>query len=482
VTPAGTRRGSNALLILLCLAQFMVILDVSIVNVALPSIRDGLGFSTAGLAWVIDAYAIIFAGFLLLGGRSADVLGARRTFLAGTVLFSAASLAAALAQTEGMLLAARAVQGLGAAIISPSSLAVITNTFTESRERNRAVGVWGAMAGLGGTSGVLAGGVLTQAIGWEAIFLINIPIGALILLSGPRLIPADPPRQAATRSHFDALGAVLITAGLTSLVFGIVRTDVLSWGSSGVLGPIALAAALIGAFVFVEARVAERPLMPLQIFKGPALRTANIAMLLLAAPTFAMWFLVSLYLQQVLDSSPLLTGVEFLPLTLSVVTGTIVATRLINRIGPKPVMIGGLLSISLGLALLTGLSPDGGYALNVVPGGVFTTFGLGLSIVAVTVSAVQGVPADEAGLASGLINTSRMVGGSIGVAALTTLAATHSKTLLESGHSSADALSAGFDLAFTVAAAVTFAAALLVAGLLRTDNARVRAATAAEPS
>jgi EmrB/QacA subfamily drug resistance transporter len=457
------------------LAQFMVILDVSIVNVALPSIRDGLGFSTAGLAWVIDAYAIIFAGFLLLGGRSADVLGARRTFLAGTVLFSAASLAAALAQTEGMLLGARAVQGLGAAIISPASLAVITNTFTESRERNRAVGIWGAMAGLGGTSGVIAGGLLTQWIGWEAIFLINIPIGALVLLSGPRLIPADPPRGAA-RGHFDALGAVLITAGLTSLVFGIVRTDVLSWGSPGVLGPIALAAALIGAFVFVEARVAKRPLMPLQIFKRPALRTANIAMLLLSAPVFAMWFLVSLYLQQVLGSSPLLTGVEFLPLTLSVVAGTIVATRVMNRIGPKPVIVGGMLSISLGLALFTGLSPDGGYALNILPGGIFTTFGLGLSIVAVTVSAVQGVPAGEAGLASGLINTSRMVGGSIGVAALTTLAATHSKTLVESGHSPADALSSGFDVAFAAGAAVAFAAALLVAGLLRTERSRMPAA------
>jgi EmrB/QacA subfamily drug resistance transporter len=463
-------------LILLCLAQFMVILDISIVNVALPSIRDGLGFSTAGLAWVIDAYAIIFAGFLLLGGRSADVLGARRTFLAGTALFSVASLAAALAQTEGMLLGARAVQGLGAAIISPASLAVITNTFTESRERNRAVGVWGAMAGLGGTSGVIAGGVLTQAIGWEAIFLINIPIGVLILFAGPRLIPADPPRQAGARSHFDALGAVLVTAGLTSLVFGIVRTDVLSWGSPGVLGPIALAVALIGAFVFVEARVAERPLMPLEIFKRPALRTANIAMLLLSAPVFAMWFLVSLYLQQVMGSSPLLTGVEFLPLTLSVVAGTIVATRLINRIGTKPVIVGGMLSIALGLALFTGLSPDGGYALNILPGGVFTTFGLGLSIVAVTVSAVQGVPAEEAGLASGLINTSRMVGGSIGVAALTTLAATHSQTLIESGHSSADALSSGFDVAFAFGAAVAFAAALLVAGLMRSDRSRMPAA------
>ena len=465
-----TKSGSTALLVLLCLAQFMVILDVSIVNVALPSIRDGLGFSTAGLAWVIDAYAIIFAGFLLLGGRSADVIGARRTFLAGTVLFSAASLAAALAQTQGMLLGARAVQGLGAAIISPSSLAVITNTFTESRERNRAVGVWGAMAGLGGTSGVLAGGVLTQAIGWEAIFLINIPIGALVLTAGPRLIPADPPRQAVVRSHFDALGAVLVTAGLTSLVYGIVRTDVLSWGSPGVLGPIVLAVVLIGAFIYVEARVAERPLVPLQIFKRPALRTANIAMLLLAAPTFAMWFLVSLYLQQVLGSSPLLTGVEFLPLTLSVVTGTIVATRVINRVGPKPVMVAGMFSISLGMALLSGVSPDGGYALNIIPGGVFTTFGLGLAMVAATVAAVQGVPAGDAGLASGLINTSRMVGGSIGVAALTTIAATHSQALIESGHAQADALTTGFSLAFIVGAAVAFAAAVLVAALLRTER------------
>jgi EmrB/QacA subfamily drug resistance transporter len=476
MTPAGEhRRGSTPLLILLCLAQFMVILDVSIVNVALPSIRDGLGFSTAALAWVIDAYAIVFAGFLLLGGRSADVLGARRTFLAGTILFSAASLAAALAQTEGMLLVARAIQGLGAAVISPSSLAVITHSFSEGRERTRAVGVWGAMAGLGGTSGALAGGLLTQAIGWEAIFLVNIPIGIGVLVLGPRLIPADPPSES-ERKHFDALGAVLVTAGLSSLVFGIVRTDVLSWGSPGVLVPIALAAALIAAFVYVEARVAERPLMPLEIFKRPALRTANIAMLLLAATTFSMWFLVSLYLQQVLGSGPLLTGVQFLPLTLSVVAGTIVATRVINRVGPRPVLVGGLLSTSLGLALLSGVSPDGGYFLNTVPGGMFTTFGLGLAMVAATVSAVQGVPGNEAGLASGLINTSRMVGGSIGVAALTTLAATHSKTLLESGHSQADALSSGFDLAFTVAAIATFAAAILTAALLRSDSARVRTA------
>ncbi|MDX6616444.1 MAG: hypothetical protein QOD60_1535 [Solirubrobacterales bacterium] len=479
MNPAGEqRRGSTPLLILLCLAQFMVILDVSIVNVALPSIKDGLGFSTAALAWVVDAYAIVFAGFLLLGGRSADVLGARRTFLAGTVLFSVASLAAALASTQGQLLGARAVQGLGAAVISPASLAVITHSFSEGRERTRAVGVWGAMAGLGGTSGALAGGVLTQAIGWEAIFLVNIPIGAAVVFLGPRLIPADPPSTAGARSHFDALGAILVTAGLTALVYGIVRTDNLSWGSPGVLGPVAASAALIAAFVWVEARVASRPLMPLQIFARPALRIANIAMLLLAATTFSMWFLVSLYLQQVLGSSPLLTGVEFLPLTLSVVAGTIVATRLINRVGTRPVLVGGLFSISLGLALLSGVSPDGGYFINTVPGGMFTTFGLGLAMVAATVSAVQGVPASEAGLASGLINTSRMVGGSIGVAALTTLAATHSDKLIASGHATADALSSGFQLAFTVAAIATFGAAVLTTALLRSDRARVQTAAA----
>ena len=371
------------------------------------------------------------------------------------------------------------MQGLGAAVISPASLAVITQSFSEGRERTRAVGVWGAMAGLGGTSGVLAGGVLTQSIGWEAIFLVNIPIGAGILFFGPRLIPADEPRSS-ERSHFDALGAVLVTAGLTALVYGIVRTDSLGWGSPGVLLPVAASVALVAAFVWVEARVARKPLMPLQIFARPALRIANIAMLLLAATTFSMWFLVSLYLQQVLGSGPLLTGVEFLPLTLSVVAGTIVATRLINRVGPQPVLVGGLFSVSIGLALLSGVSPDGGYFVNTVPGGMFTTFGLGLAMVAATVSAVQGVPANEAGLASGLINTSRMVGGSIGVAALTTLAATHSDKLIASGHSHADALSSGFDLAFTVAAVATFGAAVLTAVLLRSDRTRVRTAAATE--
>jgi EmrB/QacA subfamily drug resistance transporter len=480
VTPTGTRRGSNALLILLCLAQFMVILDVSIVTVALPSIRDALDFSTTSLEWVTNAYAIIFAGFLLLGGRSADLLGARRTFLAGIVLFTAASLACAAAESQGVLLGARAVQGLGAAILSPASLAVITNSFSEGHERNRAVGVWGAMAGLGGTSGVLAGGLLTQGIGWEAIFLVNVPIGVAVVLAGMRLIPTDEPVDAESRKHFDALGAVLITGGLISLAYGIVRTDALGWGSAGVLLPLASAVALIGAFVYVEGRVAADPLMPLHIFKLPALRTANLAMAILSASMFAMWFLLSLYLQQVLGADPLLTGAEFVPMTLSVVTGTAIASRLTDRIGPRPVLIGGLLSIALGLWLLSGVSADGNYATNALAGGMIAAFGLGLSIVSATIAAVQGVPPHEAGLASGLINTSRMVGGSLGIAVLTTLAATHTGDLLAAGHSQASALSGGYDLAFTVGAAIAFAGALLTALLLRTDNARVRAAAASE--
>jgi EmrB/QacA subfamily drug resistance transporter len=465
---AGATRGSNALLILLCLAQFMVILDVSIVNVALPSIRDGLHFSTTGLGWVVNAYTIVFAGFLLLGGRSADLLGARRTFFAGLALFSLASLACTVADSQATLLAGRAVQGLGAAILSPASLAVITNSFSEGHERNRAVGVWGAMAGLGGTSGALLGGLLTQTLGWEAIFFVNVPIGAAVIFFSARYVPAD--RPARERKRFDALGAVLVTAGLTALVYGIVRTDVLGWGSLGVLGPLAASVALIGAFLVVEGRFARDPLMPLRIFRLPTLRTANLAMLLLAAAMFAMWFLLSLYLQNILGADPLLTGAEFVPMTLGVVAGTVVAARLIDRIGARPVLIGGMLAVAGGLALLSGLSPTGSYVADALPGGVLAAFGLGVAMVATTIAAVQGVPSSEAGLASGMINTSRMVGGSIGIAALTTLAATHAQAGLDAGESSAVALTSGYGLAFTVGAGIALAGAVLTALMLRPER------------
>ena len=294
---------SNALLVVVCLAQFMVILDVSIVNVALPSIRSDLGFSTTGLQWVVNAYTLTFAGFLLLGGRAVDLFGHRRVFVVATALFSIASMLCAVSGSQGFLLSARAVQGLGAAVVSPASLAIIATSFAQGPERNRALGIWGAMGGFGGAAGVLLGGVLTQTLDWPAIFLINVPVGLAVVLASRRVVPADLPRG--PKREFDLLGAVLVTAGLVALVFGIVRTDTIGWGSPGVLGPLAAGVALIAAFVLVEGRVASDPLMPLSMLRQPRLRAANIVVLLLGSALFAMWFFLSLYLQRVLHGDAL---------------------------------------------------------------------------------------------------------------------------------------------------------------------------------
>ena len=417
-------RASTPLLVLLCLAQFMVILDVSIVNVALPSIHDGLHFSATGLQWVVNAYTITFAGFLLLGGRAADLLGRRRVFLVGAGLFAVSSLVCAAASTQGLLLGARALQGLGAAIISPASLAIIATSFAEGAERNRALGVWGAMAGLGGTSGVLLGGILTQALGWPAIFVINVPIGIGVVLVGRRLVPTTERR--ASEGHFDLAGAVSITAGLTALVYGIVRTDELGWGASGVLIPLALAVALIAAFFLIEGRFARAPLMPLRIFRMPTLRAANLVIFLLGSALFAMWFFVSLYLQQVLGYDALQTGLLFLPMTVSIVIASTLAPRFVNRFGVRRVLSAGMLCAAVGLALLTRISAGGSYTSEVLPGGILAAIGLGTSMVPSTIAGVQGVAPAESGLASGMINTSRLVGGALGLAALTTIAASDS--------------------------------------------------------
>jgi MFS family permease len=338
---AVAKRRQRALLVLVCLAQLMVILDVSIVNVALPSIRDGLRFSTTGLQWVVNAYTLTFAGFLLLGGRAADLLGRRRVFLAGTALFALASLACALADSRALLIGARALQGVGGAVISPASLAIIATSFKEGGERSRALGVWGAMGGLGGSLGVLLGGVLTQAFGWPAIFLVNVPIGLAVIACSRGLIPAG--RASSASRHFDAAGALLITGGLTALVYAIVRTDTLGWGATGVLVPLAIGAALIGAFVFVEGRVAREPLMPLRVFGMARLRAANLIMFLLYASVFAIWFFLSLYLQQVLHCDALQTGLRFLPMTLAIMLASTLAPRLVAAWGERRVLSAGML-------------------------------------------------------------------------------------------------------------------------------------------
>src|SRR4051794_15935127 len=339
------RRNSNALLLVVCLGQFMVILDVSIVNVALPSIKDSLGFSTNGLQWVVNAYTLTFAGFLLLGGRAADLFGRRRMFFAGTLLFSAASLLSAVSTTSGMLLGARALQGIGGAIISPATLAIIATSFDEGAPRNRALGVWGAIGAIGATSGVLLGGVLTEAFSWPTIFLINVPIGLALVLFSSRLVPEG--RSEADNRHFDLPGAVLVTVGMTALTYGIVTTDRLGWGSLGVLAPLAAGAVLLIFFLLYESRLDRDPdyvpLMPLSIFRLRTLTAANVVIFLLYAAIFAFWFVQSIYMQVTLGYSALHTGIAFVPMTLAVAIGATLAPRLAKRIGASWVLAAGML-------------------------------------------------------------------------------------------------------------------------------------------
>jgi EmrB/QacA subfamily drug resistance transporter len=456
----------RATLILACLAQFMVILDVSVVNVALPSIHGALRFSEQDLQWVVNAYTVTFAGFLLLGGRAADLLGRRRVFVGGLLLFGAASLAGGLAQTQLELIAARAIQGLGGAVIAPASLSILTTTFPEGAARNRAVGIWGAMGGAGGAAGVLLGGVLTQYLGWRWILFINVPIALGAALATARLI-AEGRNLEAARS-FDLPGALAATAGLSLLVLGIVRTDVAGWGSAQALGLIAAGLLLLGAFVLVESRLATQPLMPLRIYRSRTLSASNVVVLLIGAATFAMWFFLSLYLQQVRGDSAIHAGLIFLPMTLCIVAGSTLASRLVLRVGTKPLLVTGMFAQTAGLAWFSQLTPDGAYAAQVLVPSLLVAIGIGLSFVPVTISAVSGVAAEEAGLASGLVNTSRLFGGALGLAVLAALAAARTNHALGHGvvtpavlHA---ALTSGFQLAFGVAAVVALAGALVAVG------------------
>jgi MFS family permease len=354
-------------------------------------------------------------------------------------------------------------------VISPASLAIITTSFAEGADRNRALGVWGAMAGLGGASGVFLGGVLTQGLGWPFVFLINVPIGAAVFYFGRTAIAAG--TRAARDRHFDLAGAVLVTGGLMSLVYGIVRTDALGWSSPGVLGPLAGGLALLLAFAVVEGKVARDPLMPLTIFRQRRLRSANLVILLLGSAMFAMWFFVSLYLQQVLGADALETGVGFLPMTLTIVVASSLAPRIIARVGPGAVLAAGMLSASAGLALLTGVRADGSYAAQVLPGGLLAAAGLGMSMVSATIVAVQGVAAAQSGLASGLINTSRLVGGALGLAALSTLAEARTHAELASGTLALSAVTDGYQVAFAAGAVICLIGGLAAAVSLRARHA-----------
>jgi EmrB/QacA subfamily drug resistance transporter len=454
-------RSTTALLVVVCLAQFMVILDVAIVNVALPSIRTGLDFSTTGLQWVVNAYTLTFAGFLMLGGRSADLLGRRRVFLIGTALFALSSLLCALANSRGLLICARGLQGLSGAVLSPATLSIITSTLPEGPQRNRGLAAWGAVGGLGASSGALLGGALTQAFGWPAIFAVNVPLGALVVALGLRVIPSIA-RVEGTR-HFDLTGAVLVTASLVSLTYGIVRTDTLGWGDPGVVAPLIGGLVLLAAFLFVEARVAEQPLVPLSIFRIGHLRAANSVVLLLYAAQFPAWFFLTLYLQQVLHYDAIEAGLGFLPMTLSIFAASTLAPRIVARFGPRSVITTGMLISAAGLLLLSGVTPRGTYVQTVLLGAVLSALGMGLTLVPTMIVAMQGVERAQSGVASGLLNTSRLVGGALGLAVLSTIAAGQAGA----AHRSALAATNGFGLAYHVGALIALVGAAIAGFLLR---------------
>jgi EmrB/QacA subfamily drug resistance transporter len=464
------------ILALTCLAQFMVILDVSVVNVALPSIRDDLHFSAVNLQWVVNAYTLTFGGFLLLGGRAADLVGRRRVFLVGLVGFAAASLVGGLSTSQGTLIVARAVQGLGGAVVAPTTLAIITTTFDEGYERSRALAVWGAMGAVGGSTGVLLGGVITELLGWQWILFINVPVGLIGALGAMRLIPESTRADVGER-HYDFSGALSVTAGLVLLTYAIVRTDVNGWGSPQTLLVGGAGLALLALFIAIERR-ARRPLMPLRIFASRTLTAANLVIFTLGASAFAMWYFVSLYLQQVLGFTPIEAGLSFLPMTGAIIVASTFAGRLSTRLGPGRVLAVGMGIIGLGMLLFTGISADGSYLGDVLVPGVITTTGIGLAFVPTTITAMAGVDRSDAGLASGLVNTSRQVGGSLGLAILATLATQHTQDVAHGGAVTASAVTAGFHRAFLVGGLFAFVGALIAAALLVTVRPRQPAAAA----
>ncbi len=469
--PEYTARAKNIALLLLAVTQFVIVIDASIVNVALPSIGSALHFSRDDLSWVVNAYTLTFGGFLLLGGRLADLLGRRRMFMSGLILFSVASFAGGVAQSEGWLLAARAVQGLGAAIVSPAALSIITTTFAEGAERNRALGVWGAVAGAGGAAGVLLGGILTSGLNWRWVLFVNVPIGLAAAAVAPRILHESRAEDGART--FDFPGAITVTAGLSLLVYTIVDAVNVGWGSAATIWKLALALGLIVAFVIIEQRT-RSPLMPFSIFRLRTLRGADIVGLLVGMSLFSMFFFISLYMQNVLHFSPIKTGVSYLPLAVGIILTAGLASQLVTRIGFKPVLILGLLLIAAGLIWFSRVPALGGsFSANVLGPSLLAAAGLGFSFVPVTIAAVTGTKPHEAGLASGLINTSQQVGGALGLAILATVANSRTQEVFHSGvHNVSVALTKGFDRAFLVGAGFAILGAILAAVLISSRDSR----------
>ncbi|MEO3839603.1 MFS transporter [Streptomyces sp. CNZ287] len=457
---AGGRRGPA--LVVLCFVQFMLVVDDNVVSVALPTVRDDLGFSTPGLAWVVNAYFLAFGGLLLLFGRMADLLGRRRIFLTGVTVFGAASLLCGLAQEPWHLVAGRFAQGAGAAMASPAALALIALLYPGTRERARAFGIWGGIAGLGGTAGLVISGALTGLASWRWIFLINLPVALAAVVLLPRL---EPESRAARAARLDVPGAVLGTGALVSLVYGLLRSAESGWGDPGTAGPLVLAALLAAAFLAVEARTAE-PLVPLSFLAFRFRAVANGATLLFSAAMYAMAFLLMVHLQTVLGYRPLAAGLAYLPYGGGILIGMWLSSRAVTRLGARPALVLSFLITAAGLLLLAGVAPSDGYGSGVLPGMLLTSLGCGLSLPALTVAALTGTTGENAGLGSAVLTSVQQVGGAVGVAVFVGLA-TRRRDDLTAGHDPLHAATEGFSTALTTAAALLTLGAILIAALLR---------------
>jgi EmrB/QacA subfamily drug resistance transporter len=459
-------------LAVLVAAQFMVVLDVAIVNVALPSIKTDLKFSQESLQWVITAYAIMFGGVLLLGGRMADLLGRRRLFIAGVALFTVSSLLAGFAWSEASLIAFRATQGLGGALLAPAALSILTTTFAEGRERNIALGVWGAVSGSGAAAGVLLGGLLTSSLDWSWIFFINVPVGIALVVISPLLLGES--RADLGHRYFDFAGAVTVTGGLMLLVYAMTRATEIGWGTAETIGLLAASAALILAFVAVELR-SRAPLLPMRIFRLRTLTGANVTAFLLGTSVFSQFFLGTLYMQQVLHYSAIETGVAYLPLTLTIIVLANVAQNVVTRVGVRRILPVGMALAAGALVLLTHVPADGHYFFDLFPAFLLSAVGLAFAFVPMTIAALMGVEETDAGVASGLLNTTQQIGGAVGLAAASTIATTFTNRYVDS-HTGASALGGpaltyGFQITFYVLAGLAALAAVLAAVVIESRPA-----------
>jgi EmrB/QacA subfamily drug resistance transporter len=450
-------------LALLCVTQFVVVLDIAVVNVALPSIQTDLGFSQENLQWVISAYSLVFGGFLLLGGRLADILGRRGVFMAGLVIFSVGSLLCGLSWSDESLIAARALQGLGAATITPSALSILTTTFTEGRERNIALGAWGAVGGVGAAAGVLMGGILTDLLSWEWIFFVNVPVGIAALALSPVLLRES--RDAHGQSH-DVPGAVLVTSGLVLLVLGVTQGRQWEWLSARTIGVFAASAVLLAVFALWEQRQRE-PLVPFSIFRLQTLTAANVAMFIMGTALFSMFLMLTLYMQQVLGYSPIQTGLAYLAVAGTAVIWANVAAAAVNKVGVKPALILGMSLLTVGLVYFTQVSVGGSYWADLFPGFLVLGLAIPFAFVPITIAALAGTKPQEAGLASGLVNTTQQIGGAVGIAILSTIAVSTTDDAVADGTAVPTALTDGFVNAFWAGAAIAFVGVLVSIFMVR---------------